>query len=53
MAASQNGVVCILAFDEDFSDNEGAYEVRLTITRGRDRDAVEEELVSLFADAGL
>ena len=53
MEASQNGVICILAFDEDFSDNEGAYELKFTITRSRERDAVEEELVSLFADAGL
>ena len=58
MTASKAGVICILAFDSEFEDNEGAYEVKFTITRPSEmkpgeQDRVEEELLSCFCEAGL
>ena len=52
--AQQDGTVHVLVFDKEYQDNAGAYEVKLTITRpGRGPQGVQEELSSLFGDAGV
>lgn len=58
MQASESGVICILAFDSEFEDNQGAYEVKFTVTRpsrmdSGDKDMVEEDLLSCFSEVGL
>ena len=52
--ALQDGPAYILVFDKEYEDNAGAYEVKFSVTRpGRRSADIQEELSSLFSDAGL
>ena len=36
MHACEDGTVTILAFDKDYKDNEGVYEIEFSVLRGAD-----------------